>query len=69
MPSIRHVHVADREGRTAPGESGTSDYGPFFKLLKAGGYDRLIAVECRGFDLQTNGPRALKTLQDSWASA
>ena len=69
MPHIAHVHVADRDGRTAPGESGTSDYGPFMKMLKAGGYDGLIAVECRGFDLTTNGPRSLKVLRDSWASA
>ena len=69
MPSIAHVHVADKDGRTAPGESGTSDYLPFFKVLKAGGYDKLMAVECRGFDLQTTGPRALKFLQDHWAKA
>ena len=30
MPSIAHVHVADSDGRTAPGQSGTSDYQPFF---------------------------------------
>ena len=69
MPHIAHVHVADRDGRTAPGESGTSDYGPFLRVLKAGGYDKRIAVECRGFDLNTSGPRALRVLQDAWASA
>ena len=69
MPSIQHVHVADRDGRVAPGESGTSDYGPFFRVLKAGGYDRRIAVECRGFDPQTNGPRSLAVLQDVWSRA
>lgn len=69
LPAIKHVHVADRDGRVAPGESGTSDYGPFMKVLKAGGYDGLTAVECRGFDLATNGPRALRVLADSWASA
>ncbi|HEX8323753.1 MAG TPA: sugar phosphate isomerase/epimerase family protein [Tepidisphaeraceae bacterium] len=69
MPDIYHVHVADKEERVAPGESGKSDYLSFFKVLKAGGYDKLIAVECRGFDLQTNGPRSLKFLQDNWAKA
>lgn len=69
MPDIAHVHVADKDGRVAPGESGTSDYLSFFKVLKAGGYDKLIAVECRGFDLQTTGPRALHFLQDHWAKA
>ncbi|MDB5325298.1 MAG: xylose isomerase [Phycisphaerales bacterium] len=69
MPSIAHVHVADKEGRVAPGESGQSDYPSFFKVLKRGGYDKLIAVECRGFDLQTTGARALKFLQETWAKA
>jgi len=45
MPSIKHVHLADKVGRTAPGESGQSDYKPFFKVLKQGGYSRRISVE------------------------
>ena len=69
MPWIRHVHVADKDDRVAPGESGRSDYVPFFKVLKAGGYDKLISVECRGFDFATNGPRSLDRLQDDWAKA
>ena len=50
MPHVRHVHVADRDGRVAPGESGTSDYRPLFGALKAGGYDGGVSVECRDFD-------------------
>ncbi|MGN6503973.1 MAG: sugar phosphate isomerase/epimerase family protein [Tepidisphaeraceae bacterium] len=69
MPWIHHVHVADKQGRVAPGESGASDYVPFFKVLKAGGYDRLISVECAGFDFNTNGPRALECLQNAWNNA
>lgn len=45
MPWIKHVHVADEQGRVAPGKSGNSDYRPFFRVLKAGGYDGLISVE------------------------
>lgn len=45
MPSIKHVHVADEQGRVAPGQSGNSDYRPFFQILKAGGYDGMISVE------------------------
>lgn len=69
MPSIAHVHVADKDGRVCPGESGTSDYLSFFKVLKQGGYDKLVAVEARGFDLQTTGPGCLHFLQDTWAKA
>ena len=39
------------------------------KVLKAGGYDRLISVECAGFDFNTNGPRALECLQNAWNNA
>src|SRR5690606_15307593 len=44
MPLIRHVHVADKAGRVAPGLGG-GDYRPFFAVLKRGGYDGDIAVE------------------------
>jgi sugar phosphate isomerase/epimerase len=69
MPSIAHVHVADRDGRTPPGESGTADYKPFFKVLKQGGYDKLISVECRGFDVPTHGKKILDYLKTNWAAA
>lgn len=68
MPWIRHVHVADKEGRVAPGVSGKSDYRPFFKVLKQGGYDRLIAVEGR-FDWENDVKSALSRLKEDWAAA
>lgn len=47
MPFIRHVHLADEQGRVAPGVSGNSDYRPFFRALKNGGYDGHISIECK----------------------
>ena len=74
MPHVRHVHVADRDGRAAPGESGTDgsgDYRPLFATLKAGGYDGGVSVECRGFDpadaVASN--RVLTFLRDQWVAA
>lgn len=69
MPHIRHVHIADKDGRVAPGESGTSDYRPFFAVLKQGGYDGCIAVECKAFDIPTVGPKVLAFLKKQWAEA
>ena len=70
MASIKHVHVADKEGRVAPGESGKSDYVPFFKVLKEGGYDRLISIEGR---VALDDVEALKRhkayLDEAWAKA
>ncbi|MDW8261703.1 MAG: sugar phosphate isomerase/epimerase family protein [Phycisphaerales bacterium] len=70
MPWIRHVHVADRDGRTAPGVSGTSDYVPFFAVLKRGGYDGRIAVEAPGFsDSPGSFASVLAYLRDAWNRA
>lgn len=69
MPSIRHVHVADKTGRTPPGESGESDYRPFFRVLKSGGYDGLISVEAKSFDLPSSGARVLQFLRNQWNDA
>ncbi|HEV2292351.1 MAG TPA: sugar phosphate isomerase/epimerase family protein [Tepidisphaeraceae bacterium] len=69
MPSIRHVHVADRVGRTAPGESGEADYRPFFRVLKDGGYDGLISVEAKSFDIASNGRKVLEFLRTQWDAA
>jgi|SRR5688572_16045008 len=69
MPSIRHVHVADKTGRTPPGESGQSDYRPFFAVLKEGGYDGLISVEAKSFDVASSGRRVLNFLRKQWDAA
>jgi sugar phosphate isomerase/epimerase len=70
MPHIRHVHVADLEGRLAPGESGKSDYRPFFRVIKESGYDRTICVEALGFaDIAGMGPRVLAFLKKQWDQA
>ena len=63
--SIAHVHVADLEGRTPPGESGTSDYRPIFRAAQAAGYDGLISVESKSFDADS-GARSLEFLKRQW---
>jgi sugar phosphate isomerase/epimerase len=70
MKSIKHVHLADRDGRTAPGLSGTSDYVPFFAVLKRGGYDGRIAVEAPKFtDAPDQFAPVLRYVKDAWAKA
>lgn len=66
---IRHVHVADLDGRVAPGLSGKSDYRPLFGVLKSAGYDGMISVEAMGFDLTTQGAGALALLRKQWDEA
>jgi sugar phosphate isomerase/epimerase len=70
MPWIKHVHVADKDGRVPPGESGLSDYRPFFRVLKRGNYRGLISIEALNFtDFQTVGKRSIAFLKKQWEEA
>lgn len=68
-PEIAHVHVADKAGRTPPGRSGSSDYGPTFAALKSGGYDGRVSVEARAFDVAQDGAWVAAFLRDAWERA
>jgi sugar phosphate isomerase/epimerase len=69
MPWIRHVHVADKDGRVPPGESGSSDYRPLFRILKDAQYAALISVEAKVKDLPADSARILSFLRKEWEGA
>ena len=72
MPWIKHVHVADKEGRTAPGESGqpeVSNYNAFFAVLKRHDYKGRISIEAGKFDVADAGVRSLAYLKNQWQLA
>ena len=69
LPYIRHVHLADREGRVPPGQSGKSNYRPIFTALKSAGYDGGFSVEASGFELPRQAATVLGFLKDQWANA
>jgi len=70
IPHIRHVHVADKDGRTAPGRTGKSDYLPIFKCLKQGGYAGRISVESPKFSgTEIHAEDVLKYLRRAWDAA
>ena len=70
MARIRHVHVADLDGRVAPGLSGKADYRPVFAALRAGGYDDTISVESSPIpDFAVNAPKVLAFLRSQWDAA
>jgi sugar phosphate isomerase/epimerase len=66
--SIRHVHVADTEGRVAPGVSRSADYQPVFRILKQSGYDARISVEANNFEPKDYAP-VLEYLKREWQRA
>jgi sugar phosphate isomerase/epimerase len=65
---LSHVHVAEREGRTAPGVHG-EDFRPYFAALHQGGYDRRISIECNWRDLSAEVDRAIAVLKEQWAAS
>jgi len=70
MPWIKHVHLADKEGRVAPGLSGKADYRPVFKILKDGKYDGLISFEGNAIpDFAVTAPRVLEFIKRQWNEA
>lgn len=69
IKSIRHVHLADKDGRVAPGLSGTSDYRPVFAILKRHHYSGLISVEAFPFDIPKDAQRVLDFLKSQWNAA
>ena len=46
---IKHIHVADKDGRTAPGETGNSSYQPIFAALRKLDYRGTVSVDATNF--------------------
>ena len=70
MPWIKHVHLADKEGRVAPGQSGKSDYRPFFAVLKKAGYNGPVSVEAKFTpDLASTAAGVLAFVKRQWSEA
>jgi sugar phosphate isomerase/epimerase len=70
MPSIKHVHLADKDGRVAPGLSGTADYRPFFRVLKDGRYNSTISFEGKDMpDFAVTAPKVLEFIKRQWSEA
>jgi D-psicose/D-tagatose/L-ribulose 3-epimerase len=60
---LRHLHMANPEGRVFPLAAGEYAYEPFFSALRAIGYDQRISVEASTKDLQADAPRAIALLR------
>ena len=70
MPWIRHVHLADTQGRVAPGLSGKADYRPFFAVLKRANYNGLISFEGTPMtNFADTAPKVLEFVKKQWNEA
>ena len=59
---LRHIHMANPQGRVFPQKWDEFDYAPFFEKLRAIGYDKRISVEASTTDLASQGPQAIALL-------
>lgn len=59
---LRHVHVAERERRTAPGVAG-DDFAPYLRALADIGYAGAISIESGWSDFAAQLPAALAELR------
>jgi sugar phosphate isomerase/epimerase len=59
---LRHVHIAEKENRTAPGMAG-DDFRPFLKALKQVNYRHAISIEANWGDLPAEAGQAVAELR------
>jgi sugar phosphate isomerase/epimerase len=62
---IAHVHVAERQDRAAPGKHG-ENLRPYFAVLRQGGYDQRISIECNWNDFPVQVNQAIAVLREQW---
>lgn len=59
---LRHLHMANPQGRVVPLKWDEYNYAPFFAVLRQIHYDRLISLEANTKDLSLEGPQAIALL-------
>ncbi len=62
-PLLRHCHIANPEGRSAPAQGDRYDYAPFFDALHAIGYAGRVSIEGRLDDFEAEAAHALTVLR------
>lgn len=65
---LRHVHIAEKEKRSAPGVEG-DDFREYFRALKDVRYSGPISMECRWNDFAAEVALGAKTIREQLADA
>ena len=60
---IVHAHLAERQGRTAPGVRG-NDFRPYLRALRDINYAGRLSFECRWKDMAAELPVAVRTIKE-----
>jgi sugar phosphate isomerase/epimerase len=64
---LYHMHIAEKDGRTAPGVS-NEDFVPYFRALKETKYSGRMAIECSWKNIEEQAAPALKSMKSQLAS-
>jgi D-psicose/D-tagatose/L-ribulose 3-epimerase len=64
---LRHLHMANPQGRIFPQQWDEYDYAPFFANLRRIGYTGGISIEASSKDVATEAPRAIALLRRGFA--
>src|SRR5438067_9068176 len=62
---LAHTHVAEQEGRTAPGRHG-DDFRPYLAALQRAGYDGRMSIECTWHEFPAEVGPAMAALRRQW---
>jgi len=63
---IRHLHMANPQGRVFPLTWDEYDYAPFFANLRTIGYDKRISIEATAKDFALEAPRAIALMRHAF---
>jgi sugar phosphate isomerase/epimerase len=66
---VRHIHMANPNGRVFPLTLGEYDYTAFFGNLRAIGYSGLVSVEASSADVAADAPRTIALLRRAFSGA
>jgi len=64
---LRHLHMANPQGRVFPLAWDEFDYAPFFATLRSIGYTGRLSIEASTPDLPTQAPRSIALLRKAFA--
>ena len=64
---LKHMHIAELEGRSMPGTHG-QDFTPYFEAMKKIGYNGMISLEGSWVDMEKQAPVAIKVMKEQMGS-